>query len=181
MASNWWIDISLKVETPKINVEQVLTTQVWKWRQKYQRKSSVKTRTTTRTISLPNLISETIANRMADHMVEYAPRDESPRADNIILQHNISAKEEADWIWTVGSDLPYATRRNYENYLNPDKTYYVESAYELHASEYDEIAREIASEYIDLWVSSMLATLNASSWAKGVDLTNSSSYRKRKF
>jgi hypothetical protein len=33
---------------------------------------------------------------MADHMIEYAPRDESPRADNIVLQKNISAREEAD-------------------------------------------------------------------------------------
>lgn len=183
MASGWWIDISFKVEAPKIDVEQVFTKQIWQWRQKYQRKSSVRTRTTTKTISLPNLISETIANRMADHMIEYAPRDESPRADNIVLQKDISAREEADWVWTVGSDLPYATRRNYENFLNPDKTYYVESAYELHASEYDDIAREIASEYIDTLVWSMTASLNSSSWAtKGYNWWDESrGYKTRKF
>lgn len=168
MANNWWIDIDLKVSAPTVEVVESRTVQIWEWRKKYQRKSTLRTRTytETKTLNLASVISEIIANRIADHMIEYAPIDESDNKDDIVLKKNIRATEVSAWNFVVWSDLPYATRRNYENNLNPDTKFYVENSYQNHESEYDKIAQEIVDKYVDNCVAEMIANLNRSSWAK---------------
>ena len=111
MAKNWWIDIDLKVSAPTVKVVESRTVQIWEWRKKYQRKSTLRTRTYTesKTLNLASIISEIIANRIANHMIEYAPIDESPHKDDIVLKKNIRATEISDWnfvVWSVLSALP---------------------------------------------------------------------------
>lgn len=178
MASKWWIDLTLKVTALGQRTE-TFTKLVWWWRQKYQRKSTMKTRTytETRTYDLSDIISEVIATNIQANMIEYAPIDESPNRDNIVLKENIEVKKNKNWQYTVGSNLPYATRRNYENRKNPDTLHYVERAYENHESEYDIIARDIAHEYVDTYIWNIIAELWRSSWAKKSTNWGSESFR----
>lgn len=174
-----WINIDFKVSAPTVRVVESRTVQIWQWRRKYQRKSSLRTRTytETRTVKLANVISEIIANRIADYMIEYAPIDESPYRDDIVLKENIVANEVSDWRYVVWSDLPYATRRNYENRKNPGTLYYVERSYQNHESEYDEIAQSIVDDYVNNRVAEIIANLNKSSWAKKSTNWGSESFR----
>ena len=178
MASGWGIDIKFDM-VALWQAQKTITEQVWGWRKKYQRQSSVKTRTYTKTVTydLSNIIWEAISESIKDHMIDYAPIDESPSKDDIVLKENIDVEPLWNWHFVIWSDLPYATRRNYENKKNHDTIHYVERAYQNHKSDYDKIAQDIAEEYVDTYISNMISTLRKSSWAKSA--TNWGSSEKR--
>lgn len=106
-----------------------------------------------------------IADRVAKHMIDYAPIDESKYKDDVVLKENIDY--EWQWnrvvIWSV--DIPYATRRNYENRLHPNKTHYVEKSFNNHYDEYERILEdEVWASASEIW-DDMLKELRKSSWA----------------
>ena len=71
-----------------------------------------------------------------------------------------------DWLFAVWTDnIPYATRRNYENKLHPDKRRYVQKTFENHYDEYWRILNQEVKNIADDFWDKMLKELRKSSWA----------------
>ena len=106
-----------------------------------------------------------IWKRAKKYMIDYAPIDESRYKDDVVLKENI----DYDWQWdsmVIGSvNIPYATRRNYENKLHPDKRRYVQKTFENHYDEYWRILNEEVKNLADDFWDKMLKELRKSSWA----------------
>ena len=145
--SKWqiWLNFDLKLQT---KVEKVKIRQrIWGW-------SSWKTRTITvdRVITdkwdvetLDNAVFE-IAYRAGEHMYNYAPFDESPYRDDIVLRDNITVRQIWYWNYMVwpNEKIPYALRRNFENKLHKNKRHYIEKSWNFHIDEYEEILKKKA-------------------------------------
>lgn len=106
-----------------------------------------------------------IADRVKDHMYHYAPVDESKYKDDVVLRENIDYEWQWDRVVIWTDDIPYATRRNYENKLHPNKRHYIEKSFNNHYDEYERILEdEIWNVASDIW-DNMLKELRKSSWA----------------
>lgn len=113
-----------------------------------------------------NQASHDIASLIAYHLREYSPVDKSKYADNVVMKNNIVV------VWTKWEyevwfeNIPYATRRNYEQSEVYNKLWnnlhFVERAWNDNIREYEEILDEASENWIDELLS---AYLNRSSWA----------------
>lgn len=113
-----------------------------------------------------NQASHDIARLIAYHLEEYSPVDKSKYADNVVMKNNIVVVW-AKWEYEVWfEDIPYATRRNYEQSEVYNKLWnnlhFVERAWNNHIDEYEAILDEASENWIDELLS---AYLNKSSWA----------------
>ena len=95
-------------------------------------------------------------------MIDYAPIDESKYKDDVVLKENIWVFFKWDWQYEVRADnIPYATRRNYENALHPQTLHYVERSWENHLAEY----QQILQKWSNVALSEIVPQLIAKSWA----------------
>lgn len=111
------------------------------------------------------IASNDIAHLVAQYQREYAPIDESKHKDKIVLRDNIVVRSD-NWEYTVWTDnIPYATRRNYENNLHPRTMNYIEKSWENHIQEYEDILDSYAEQWADRLLYSMLErSSGATSW-----------------
>jgi len=108
-----------------------------------------------------------IARQVAKHMIDYAPIDESKYKDDVVLKENIWITYKWNWRYEVWArNIPYATRRNYENALHPQTLHYIERSWENHLNEYQEILSDVVRWWAEaLMVSELEEVVKVSSWA----------------
>ena len=166
----WDIGIDFKVDIYS-NIKKVSYKRTWstRWAKEW---SEVKWYKLERVIEYEKTLNSDllmaardIAHLIKDYQIEYAPIDESWRKDDIVLKENIKITSD-NWEFTVWTDnIPYATRRNYENNLHPDTKHYIENSWNNHVQEYEEILDDYAEEWADRLVFSMLEkSSGATSW-----------------
>ena len=105
---------------------------------------------------------EEIAHKVKKYMIDYAPIDESKYKDDVVLKENIWVFYRWEWKYEVRADnIPYATRRNYENALHPQTLHYVERSWENHLAEY----QQVLQKWSNIALSEIVPQLIAKSWA----------------